>query len=50
MIVIYNISKNSFQAMMKPLYDDQQVTISRDHILIKKYYFPLATSRTILYP
>ena len=30
------------------LYYDPQATIYRDLIIMKKYYFPLATSRTIL--
>lgn len=35
---------------MLPLYEDEGVVVTRDYILIKKYYFPLATSKTILYP
>jgi hypothetical protein len=34
---------------MLPLYEDAGVIVTRDYILIKKYYFPLATSKTILY-
>jgi len=34
---------------MSILYEDKQVIISKDYIFIKKYYFPLATSRTILF-
>lgn len=33
---------------MSVLYEDRQVAIYHDLILIKKYYFPLATSKTIL--
>jgi hypothetical protein len=36
--------------MSEILYHDSQVTIYRELVLIKKYYFPLATSRTILIP
>ncbi len=35
---------------MEVLYEDSQVSITKDYILIKKYYFPLATSKTILIP
>lgn len=34
---------------MLPLYEDEGLVVTRDYILIKKYYFPLATSKTILY-
>ena len=34
--------------MSEVLYFDEQVTIYKDLIVIKKYYFPLATSKTIL--
>ena len=34
--------------MSEVLYFDNQVTIYKDLIVIEKYYFPLATSRTIL--
>ena len=34
--------------MSEVLYFDKQVTIYRDLIVINKYYFPLATSKTIL--
>jgi hypothetical protein len=34
---------------MKPLYQDKQVTITQEYITIRKYYFPLATSKTILF-
>lgn len=33
---------------MEPLYKDKQVTITAEYIVIRKYYFPLATSKTIL--
>ncbi len=35
--------------MSQFLYPDCQVVIYRDLILINKYYFPLATSKTILF-
>lgn len=35
--------------MSSILYEDKQVTITSDYVQIRKYYFPLATSRTILY-
>jgi len=35
--------------MSEILYLDAQITIYKELILIKKYYFPLATSRTILF-
>ena len=31
------------------LYYDEQVTVYQDLMVIKKYYFPLATSRTIMF-
>jgi len=31
------------------LYQDKQVTVCKDLIIINKYYFPLATSRTIFF-
>jgi hypothetical protein len=34
---------------MSVLYQDKTVTLTNDYILIPKYYFPLATSKTILY-
>lgn len=30
------------------LYQDNQVTIYKELIVIRKYYFPLATSKTIM--
>lgn len=41
---------NSVIMIMEPLYEDSQVVIYNDLLLIKKYYFPLATSKTILLP
>ena len=35
--------------MSEILYHDAQVTIYRELILINKYYFPLATSKTIMF-
>lgn len=34
---------------VEPLYSDSQIQVFREAILIKKYYFPLATSKTILF-
>lgn len=34
---------------MDPLYKDSQVEIYSSLIVINKYYFPLATSKTILF-
>ena len=35
--------------MSEILYHDPQVTVYKELIVINKYYFPLATSRTILF-
>ena len=35
--------------MAEVLYFDNQVTLYRDLIVINKYYFPLATSKTIMF-
>jgi hypothetical protein len=35
--------------MTEILYHDSQVTVYKELILISKYYFPLATSKTILF-
>lgn len=35
--------------MTEKLYSDSSVTIYKELIVINKYYFPLATSRTILF-
>jgi hypothetical protein len=35
--------------MAEILYQDNQVTVYKDLIVINKYYFPLATSKTILF-
>jgi hypothetical protein len=35
--------------MTEVLYFDKQITLYRDLIVINKYYFPLATSRTIMF-
>ena len=35
--------------MSKILYSDPQVTVYQDLIVINKYYFPLATSKTIMF-
>lgn len=32
---------------MEPLYQDAQITLFKDVLVINKYYFPLATSKTI---
>ncbi len=37
------------QKMTEVLYYDSQVTVYKDLIVINKYYFPLATSKTILF-
>lgn len=34
--------------MTKVLYEDKQITLYQEMIVINKYYFPLATSKTIL--
>lgn len=34
---------------MEPLYQDSQVVVYNDLMVINKYYFPLATSKTILF-
>lgn len=34
---------------MKVLYEDKYITITEIYILIKKYYMPLMTSKTILF-
>lgn len=34
--------------MSEILYHDNQVTIYKELMVIKKYYFPLATSKTIM--
>ena len=34
--------------MSEVLYFDKQITVYKDLIVINKYYFPLATSKTIL--
>ena len=34
---------------MSILYKDEQIVIADTHIQIKKYFFPLCTSKTILY-
>ena len=34
--------------MSEILYQDSQITLYKELIVIKKYYFPLATSKTIL--
>jgi hypothetical protein len=38
-----------FIDMADILYKDKQVTVCKDLLIINKYYFPLATSRTILF-
>lgn len=35
--------------MAEVLYFDKQVTVYKDLILINKYFFPLATSKTIMF-
>lgn len=39
---------NQIQKMSEILYHDAQVTIYKELLIIKKYYFPLATSKTIM--
>lgn len=34
---------------MKILYEDKYVTITDHYILIKKYYIPLMTSKTVMF-
>ena len=34
---------------LKVLYEDKFITINEVGIIIRKYYFPLATSKTILF-
>jgi hypothetical protein len=34
---------------VEPLYEDSQIAVYRELIVINKYYFPLATSKTILF-
>ena len=33
----------------EPIYQDKQIKVYREAIVISKYYFPLATSKTILF-
>jgi len=35
--------------MSEILYADKQITLHKDLIVINKYYFPLATSKTIFF-
>jgi hypothetical protein len=35
--------------MSEVQYEDEQVTVYRELIVINKYYFPLATSKTIMF-
>jgi len=35
--------------MSEILYEDSQIAVYKELILIKKYFFPLATSKTILF-
>mgnify|MGYP000882113287 FL=1 len=34
---------------LKVLYEDKYITITDSYILIKKYYMPLMTSKTIIF-
>jgi len=40
---------NNYLNMTQILYQDKQVTVYKELLVINKYYFPLATSKTILF-
>ena len=51
LIDCYNCFYNCFEnsKMSEVLYFDKQVLVYKDLILINKYFFPLATSKTIMF-